>query len=335
MELVDLQFVSPAGRDRFGKNLARTGSPRLSRDGVSTLQINMGRLCNQSCNHCHVDAGPHRKEIMTRRVLERMVELAGAPALDTIDITGGAPEMNPHFRELIDDLVGRGKTIMVRCNLTILEEPGYEWLPEFYAGHGIHLVCSLPCYTREVVSRQRGRGVFDKSIAALRRLNRLGYGMADAENALRLDLVYNPAGASLPPAQDGLEADYRKNLSQDWGVRFDSLYTMANLPIGRFRNNLSRQGTLENYMALLDGAFNPGTVENLMCRTTLNVGWDGKIYDCDFNQMLNLEIDAGRCSIFDADFDLEGLLKIPVRTGDHCLACTAGAGSSCGGALAE
>ena len=325
--------LTPPARNRFDARLLSAGLNTLTRGSIDTLQINVGKLCNQACKHCHVEAGPKRTEIMERRVLERLVELAAHPALRTVDITGGAPEMNPFFRELVRALTALGKAVTVRCNLTILRVPGYAWLPEFYAQQRVHLIASLPCYTLENVEQQRGRGVFADSIAALQTLNALGYGVAAHPAGLRLDLVYNPGGAFLPPAQAMLEADYRRELGEHFGIHFSHLLTLANMPIGRYAADLRRSGALEGYMELLDGAFNAATLPQLMCRNTLNVGWDGRIYDCDFNQMLELELGGGKGSILDAQFSLERLGGIPVQTREHCLGCTAGSGSSCGGVL--
>lgn len=333
MELVDLQVPSPIRRDRFEACLARMGQSGLSRKTVSVLQVNLGKLCNQACKHCHVEAGPKRTEIMTWDVMARVLELAAHQGVGTVDLTGGAPEMNPHFRELVRRLRELDKTIIVRCNLTIVEEPGFGWLPEFYAAMQARLICSLPCYGPENVTLQRGKGVFEKSISALRKLNAAGYAADDGDSALALDLIYNPVGPALPPGQAGLEADYRRALRDEFGVRFNSLFTMANLPVGRFRNSLSRQGRLQPYLELLQDAFNSTTVEHLMCRDTLSIGWDGRIYDCDFNQMLEMETAGGAASIFDPTFRLEDLHGTAIATGEHCLGCTAGAGSSCGGAL--
>lgn len=323
----------PFARNRFEKLLHVTGVAPLDRAKIEILQINMGKLCNQACTHCHVEAGPKRTEVMERQTLSALLKLAAHPDIRIVDVTGGAPEMNPHFRELVSAIADMGKEILLRCNLTIIEEPGFEWLPEFYARHRAHLICSLPCYTRGNVDGQRGRGVFDKSISAMRKLNEAGYGIAEHPGGLQLDLVYNPAGTFLPPGQQELENDYKREFESQFGIFFNRLLTLANIPIGRYGRSLRKSGQYEPYMNLLEDSFNGATVPHLMCRNTLSVGWDGKIYDCDFNQMLDLEIIAGH-SALDADFSLEKLAAIPIRTGDHCLGCTAGSGSSCGGALA-
>jgi radical SAM/Cys-rich protein len=317
--------------NRFEQALQRHGLMDLERGTTTVLQINVGKLCNQACTHCHVEAGPKRTEIMGAPVVERLLELARAEQVRTVDLTGGAPEMNPHFRHLVEGVAALGKQVIARCNLTILTEPGYEELTDFYAAHRVHLICSMPCYTAENVNKQRGNGVFDRSIAALQRLNAVGYG--DDASRLRLDLVYNPLGPFLPGSQANLEADYKRELGRHFGVRFNALLTMANLPIGRFARTLQRRGELEPYLRLLEESFNPGTVPHLMCLNTLSVGWDGQLYDCDFNQMLELPLGSGRPGLFDPDFSLNALLRVPVRTGEHCLGCTAGSGSSCGGAL--
>ena len=335
---------SPAGQpqNRFEQALQRHGTGALERIATTVLQVNVGKLCNQVCTHCHVEAGPKRTEIMAREVVERLLELVAAShQVRTVDLTGGAPEMNPHFRRLVEGMVALGKEVISRCNLTILNEPGYEWLAGFYAAQRVHLICSLPCYTADNVNKQRGQGVFDRSIAALQRLNALGYGgectpaAAGAADAapLRLDLVFNPLGPRLPGAQAQLEADYRRELGHHFGVRFNRLLTMTNLPIGRFARSLERRGELEPYLRLLEDSFNPDAVSALMCRNTLSVGWDGQLYDCDFNQMLDMPLGGGGANLFDPQFRLDDLLRVPVRTGAHCLGCTAGAGSSCGGAL--
>lgn len=322
--------TSSQSASRFLGALSRFGLGSLKRDRTTILQINVGKLCNQACKHCHVEAGPKRTEIMDWPTMERLVELAAEKDISLVDITGGAPEMNPHFRQLIEALKKTNKQILVRCNLTILLEPGQEYLPEFYAENGVQLVCSLPCYTLENVENQRGTGVFSKSIEALKRLNQVGYGKNDL---LELSLVYNPGGAFLPGSQSGLEADYRRELKEGYDVVFTRLLALANLPIGRFAQDLSRSGGLEEYMELLDGAFNPATMPGLMCRNTLSVGWDGRVYDCDFNQMLEMEISSSPEGVNNKAFSLSNLENKSIALGDHCLGCTAGAGSSCGGAL--
>ena len=324
--------ASTAHENQFDQVMGNHGL-RLTRKTTRTLQVNLGRLCNQACKHCHVEAGPHRTEVMSWPVMERVLELARSPDITQVDLTGGAPEMNPHFRTLVHRLRQLGKSVLSRCNLTILLEPGQEDLAHFYAEHQVSLVSSLPCYGQENVDRQRGNGVFGKSIAALRRLNALGYGVDGHPAGLRLDLVYNPGGPFLPGNQSSLEADYRRELARDYGVSFTSLLTMTNLPIGRFLSDLARKGEVHRYRELLVDGFNPATVDSLMCRDTLSLSWEGDVFDCDFNQMLDLKPNASRTNILHPDFSLQTLASVPIRTASHCLGCTAGAGSSCGGAL--
>ena len=302
----------------------------LRRATPTTLQINVGKLCNQACHHCHVDAGPGRKEQMTRPVAQRCLEvLAASPAIATVDLTGGAPELNANFRYLVEGARAMGRHVMVRCNLTVLFVPAMQWLPEFYREAQAELVCSLPCYGPENVEQQRGKGVFEQSIEALRWLNRLGYGRLP----LRLNLVYNPVGAFLPPAQAQLEDRYRLELGV-FGVEFNRLFTITNMPIKRFARQLRQWGKDDEYMSLLVNHFNPGAVAGLMCRNLVSVGYEGTLYDCDFNQMLELPIAAGGkpLTIWDVN-DLSALEDAAIATGPHCFGCTAGAGSSCGGAL--
>jgi radical SAM/Cys-rich protein len=322
-------FRSSSNHD-FSATLASHGVRALIRKSPTTIQVNVGKLCNQACHHCHVDAGPRRTEQMTREAAERVIEVLGAsPRVETLDITGGAPELNPNFAMLVERARALGRKVIVRCNLTVTLEPGMESLVEFYRRSGVELVCSLPCYTAENTDRQRGAGVFDKSIAALKNLNAAGFG----RGTLRLDLVYNPIGASLPPPQAELEAQYRDELGRNFGVVFDRLLTITNMPIARFANQLSAAGNHAAYMSLLVNHFNPATVDALMCRDLVSVGWDGRLYDCDFNQMLEIPIGAGAAlTIWDVD-DVGKLGGARIATGSHCFGCTAGAGSSCGGAI--
>jgi radical SAM/Cys-rich protein len=316
---------------QFDATLAHHGIGALSRKSPTTLQVNVGKLCNQACHHCHVDAGPRRTERMTRETAERVVEVIAASArVETVDITGGAPELNPNFAMLVERARALGRKVIVRCNLTVTLEPGMGWLVEFYRRAGVELVCSLPCYTAENTDRQRGAGVFDKSIAAMRQLNAAGFGRGE----LRLDLVYNPIGASLPPPQAELEGQYRVELARNFGVVFDRLLTITNMPIARFANQLNSTGSHSAYMSLLVNHFNPATVDALMCRDLVSVGWDGRLYDCDFNQMLEIPLGGSAAStIWDVD-DVGTLAGARIATGSHCFGCTAGAGSSCGGAIA-
>jgi radical SAM/Cys-rich protein len=307
----------------------------LVRGEVRTLQVNVGKLCNMACHHCHVEAGPKRTERMSRQVAERVVELLAAnPRVELLDLTGGAPEMNESFRFLVTEARRLGRRVIDRCNLTILFEPGMDGLAEFLAAKEVHVVASLPCYQAENVERQRGRGAFGKSILALWNLNALGYGRPGS--ALRLDLVYNPLGASLPPPQGRLEAKYREELGRLFGIEFHQLLTLTNMPIQRFARFLERSGELERYMSLLVNHFNPATVPELMCRSLLSVAWDGRLFDCDFNQMLEIDLGGpaagGPKTVWDTT-SLDALAGRRVATGAHCFGCTAGAGSSCSGAL--
>jgi radical SAM/Cys-rich protein len=303
----------------------------LRRGGPEILQINVGKLCNLTCVHCHVNAGPKRKEILTRETVDRIVDWLAGTDIPTLDLTGGAPEMNPHFRYFISRVraLPMRRRIIDRCNLTILLERGYEGLAEFLLENGIVIVASMPCYTPKNVNEQRGNGVFDASIDALQRLNRLGYGK---DPALELDLVYNPNGDYLPAPQAELEADYKRELQSHFGIVFNRLYTITNLPISRFASWLRHEGRYEAYLELLKSAFNPSTVEGLMCRNTINVSWQGEVHDCDFNQMLKLPL-SGREKTFLWDLDPATLANRPIATGDHCFGCTAGAGSGCSGAI--
>ncbi len=304
----------------------------LARSPLEILQVNTGKLCNQACLHCHVEAGPRRTELMERRTIDRLLDLlAAAPGVRTVDITGGAPELNAHFRHLVLGARRLGRDVIDRCNLTVFFEPGQEDTPRFLAREGVHIIASLPCYTPGNVDRQRGSGAFEKSLRALALLNGLGYGSGDP--ALRLDLVYNPLGASLPGEQAGLERDYKRQLGDAYGIRFDRLYTITNMPIRRFLHDLEREGRLEEYMALLVRHFNPQAALGVMCRSLVSVGWDGTLYDCDFNQMLELGQGGRIRTIWEIE-RLEDLQSLPIATGEHCFGCTAGAGSSCGGAIA-
>src|SRR5262245_30546386 len=314
----------------FAQTLAARGET-LRRAAPTTLQLNVGRRCDLACHHCHVESGPLRTEAMSAAVAERALALlARSPEVRTLDLTGGAPELHVVFRPLVAGARRLGRAVIDRCNLTVLELPGQEDCAEFLAAHGVRVVASLPCYGPENVDAQRGRGVFARSIAALQRLNALGYG--DPATGLELDLVYNPQGASLPPPQAELEARYREELGARFGVRFGHLLTLTNMPIRRFAHALARDGREAEYLSLLVAHFNPRTLPALMCRTTVSVGWDGALHDCDFNQMLELPL-AGRArSVFDLDA-LDALAGLPIATGRHCFGCTAGAGSSCGGSL--
>ena len=306
------------------------------RERPRTLQVNVGKRCNQACHHCHVDAGPQRTEVMAHTTAERVVALlADSPKVDTLDLTGGAPELNPSFSFLVEHARRLGRRVIVRCNLTITLEPGMEYLPRFYRDQGVELICSLPCYTAANTDQQRGRGVFDRSIRALRNLNQLGYGRPNSP--LVLNLVYNPLGAFLPPPQHTLEARYREELGRLFGIEFHQVLTITNMPIRRFAEQLHRWGKYGEYMGLLVNHFNPQTLPNLMCRHLVSVGWDGRLYDCDFNQMLELPIQTRGGQQASTVWDLHSadeLTDVEITTGHHCFGCTAGAGSSCGGTLA-
>ena len=308
------------------------GFPALRRARLDTLQVNLGYKCNQSCLHCHVNAGPTRTELMSRETVADVLAFIGVAGIRTLDVTGGAPELNPHFRELVVRARELGARVIDRCNLTILVEPGQEGLADFLAAERVEITASLPCYTSELVDRQRGKGVYEKSIAALQRLNALGY--ASSGSGLVLNLVYNPQGPSLPPAQEGLEADYKRELGEKFGIVFDKLYTLANMPIQRFGSTLVTKGQFNEYMTLLKGAHRDANLESVMCRTLLSVDWQGAVYDCDFNQMLGLPLVVeGKRRPHISDLigrDLEGN---PIAVRDHCYGCTAGQGSSCGGSL--
>ncbi len=322
-------------RNRFATTAAQQGLAPLRRRPPSTLQVNLGKLCNQACRHCHVDAGPTRTEAMQRPAIDRVLALlAATPSLTGVDITGGAPELNPWFRHLVRSTRALGRDVTVRCNLTVLFEPDQEDTVAFYAAQRATIVASLPCYTAENVDRQRGGGVFEKSVRGLQQLNAAGYGVAEGAelpDALRLHLVYNPLGPSLPPPQAALEGDYRARLAADFGIRFDRLFAIANMPIHRFADDLARQGALGDYEDLLVGAFNADAYAAVMCRDLVSVDWDGRLSDCDFNQMLGHALGGRERTIFDVD-DLSQLAGEPIATGSHCLGCSAGQGSSCAGA---
>jgi len=318
--------------------LLRTDFPPLRRGIIDTLQVNLGYRCNQSCLHCHVNAGPNRTEEMSADTIAAVVDfLAASPDLRTLDLTGGAPELNRHFRSLVVSARSRGVRVIDRCNLTILEEPGQEGLAEFLAAHGVEIVASMPCYLEDNVDRQRGKGTFDASIRGLQRLNALGYGRPGS--GLTLNLVYNPQGASLPPPQVALEADYKRHLAEHFGVVFDQLFTLANMPIQRFGSTLVSKGQFNSYMQLLRSAHRDENLAQVMCRSLVSVDWQGYLYDCDFNQQLGMPIQdllhAGKARVHLTDITAEQLEDQPIRVADHCFGCTAGQGSSCGGALAE
>ena len=306
--------------------------PAIARGRIETLQVNLGYKCNQSCVHCHVNAGPTRTEEMDRETMRTVLRYLEASAVGTLDITGGAPELNPNFRELVSQAHTLGARVIDRCNLTVLEEPGQEDLADFLARENVEVTASLPCYTKELVDRQRGKGVYEASIRAIKRLNALGYGAEGSR--LALNLVYNPQGASLPPAQERLEAEYKRILGERFGIRFNRLYTLANMPIARFGSTLVTRGEFSAYMRLLQNSFRAENLAGVMCRSLLSVDWRGYVYDCDFNQMLGLPLRvAGRQKVKLADLVGRDLAGNPIVVKNHCFGCTAGQGSSCGGAL--
>ncbi|MDA1052381.1 MAG: arsenosugar biosynthesis radical SAM protein ArsS [Planctomycetota bacterium] len=316
---------------RFERKLHESGLAPLRAECIEILQVNLGKLCNMTCDHCHVDAGPDRREIMQRETIDACLDvLRDQPRIKTLDLTGGAPEMNPHFRDIVQEARALGRNVIDRCNLTILLAKGYEDITEFLAEHNVEIVASLPCYLEENTDAQRGNGAFKKSLEALRRLNDLGYGIEGT--GLTLTLVYNPIGASLPPDQHKLEAAYHRELDSRYGVQFNRLFTITNMPISRFLDHLVRTDQHDQYMQTLVEAFNPGAVSGLMCRNTLSVGWDGRLYDCDFNQMLEIGV-FDPCPTSIHDFENGSLSHRVIAVGQHCYGCTAGAGSGCQGAI--
>jgi radical SAM/Cys-rich protein len=312
----------------FDDALATAGVHPLRASAIDVLQVNVGKLCNQTCRHCHVDAGPDRREIMSRETMAQCLDVLRATDIPTVDITGGAPELNPHFKWFIEGCRAMGRHVMDRCNLTVLETAPHRDLPEFFARHGVELVCSLPHYRPTATDAQRGEGVHASSINALQKLNAVGYGTGDG---LRLVLVTNPVGAFLPANQQSLEAEWKRELLRLHGIRFDALYCIANMPISRFLDWLIQSGNLQAYMERLVTTFNPIAARGVMCRNMLSVGWDGILYDCDFNQMLDLPVAPAK-SRHIRDFNATLLGARRIVTGRHCFGCTAGSGSSCGGA---
>jgi radical SAM/Cys-rich protein len=320
--------------------LIETDFPPLQRTNLQTLQVNLGYLCNLSCTHCHVNAGPKRTEMMSLEVIDLLLDYIDQRNIQRLDLTGGAPEMNPHFRYFVREARRRNLEVIDRCNLTILEEPGYEDLADFLADNGVSISASLPCYEEDNVNEQRGKGVYQSSISALQKLNALGYGR---DNSLKLDLVYNPNGAFLPPAQQQLQADYKKQLFDRYEIEFDELLTITNMPISRFGSMLISKGGLDEYLTLLKDNFSAANLDSVMCRSLISVDWQGYVYDCDFNQMLDwpMSIDVGSPELIGSDRKkphLRDLLGLTLEgesivIGEHCYGCTAGQGSSCGGAL--
>ncbi len=325
-----LEVLEGADIPAFTTRISEAGFDKLAPTNVDILQVNLGKMCNQTCAHCHVDAGPDRKEIMTRETMQLCLDAIEKGKIHVVDLTGGAPEMNPDFRWFVEEIRRRGAHVMVRCNLTIIvANPKYNDLPEFYARHYVEIISSLPHFSRIRTDAQRGNGVFDQSIKALQMLNKAGYGQEGS--GLHLNLVYNPSGAFLPPAQASLERDFKQRLQRQHGIVFNNLFAITNMPISRFLDYLIQSGNYNTYMEELSNAFNPLAVEGVMCRNTLSVGWDGYLYDCDFNQMLEM-----KCQNIAhiKDFDKALLNQRTIKTGNHCYGCTAGAGSSCGGEIA-
>lgn len=319
--------------------LLNTDFPAIARDKTQTLQVNLGYLCNMSCTHCHVNAGPKRTELASKELIDTLLEFIDQAAVTTLDLTGGAPEMNPHFKYFVSEARKRDVTVIDRCNLTIINEPGYEDLIDFFVDNQVVVTASLPCYTEQNVKEQRGNGVFESSITALKKLNERGYG---SDPKLPLNLVYNPNGAFLPPAQDKLESDYKTHLRQNFDVEFDQLHTITNMPISRFGSMLLSKNTFEDYLALLKSSFSQHNLDSVMCRSIISVDWQGYVYDCDFNQMLEMPLELHNKNIISSDKNkthIRDLLNIslegnPIVIGEHCYGCTAGQGSSCSGALA-
>ena len=325
-EVVDVLHLPP-----FRQKMAEAGLFPLRPVAPAVLQINVGKMCNQVCKHCHVDAGPDRKEIMTRETMQLCLDALARTDIPTVDLTGGAPEMNPDFRWFVEEISQLGRKVLVRCNLTIIvANKKYHDLPEFFKKHGVEVVSSLPFYSADKTDRQRGDGVFADSIKALQMLNAVGYGQPGSD--LVLNLVYNPAGAFMPGPQAALEQQFKRALLKDFGIVFNSLFAITNLPISRFLDYLVESGNYAGYMEKLVNAFNPTAATGVMCRDTISVGWDGGLYDCDFNQMLDLHVASTNQHI--RDFDAAALAQRPIVVNEHCYGCTAGAGSSCGGTVA-
>lgn len=315
---------------RFKNKLKEIDLFPLKPTGVEIFQMNVGYMCNMTCKHCHVDAGPDREEVMSKEIFEQCLQALEHSGAHTVDLTGGAPEMNPHFRWFVEEVSKLDKKIIVRSNLTILTTaPKYRSLPEFFAEHNVEVTCSLPFYSKSRTDRQRGEGTYDKSVAALKKLNAVGYG--SEETGLELNLVYNPVGAFLPGNQEEMERDFRRNLKDRHGIVFNNLFTITNLPISRFLHFLLETGNLDEYMDRLITAFNPAAAKGVMCRDTISIGWDGTLYDCDFNQMLEMPVEENAPRHV-SEWNEDRLNDRNIRIDQHCYGCTAGAGSSCGGA---
>ena len=327
---IQLEVLKGVPMPSFQDRITAIGLESLQTTNVDILQVNMGKMCNQTCAHCHVDAGPDRKEIMTKETLQLCLDAIDKASIKVADLTGGAPELNPHFRWFVEELTKRNVNVMVRCNLTIIvANPKFNDLPEFYKKHKIEIISSLPHFSKLRTDAQRGNGVFDQSIKVLQMLNGVGYGIEGS--GLHLNLVYNPSGAFLPPGQSSLERDFKERLGRQYGISFNNLFAITNMPISRFLDYLIKAGHYEAYMEELSNAFNPSAVESVMCRNTLSVGWDGYLYDCDFNQMLEMKSNLVEHI---RDFDKKLLTNRTIKIANHCYGCTAGAGSSCGGELA-
>ncbi len=332
-QLAILEDTSQQRHSLFRDKVAAIGMFPLQATEVEIFQVNVGKMCNQVCKHCHVDAGPDRKEIMTRETMQLCLKVLENDSIRVVDLTGGAPELNPNFRWFVEEIKALGKHIIVRCNLTIiLANRRFNDLPEFFKTHNIEVVSSLPSFTQDRTDRQRGDGVFEDSIKALQLLNEVGYGMEGS--GLKLNLVYNPAGAFLPPSQEALEKEFKVELFKNFGIQFNHLFAITNMPISRYLDYLLATGNYNNYMDKLIAAFNPSAVANVMCRNTISVSWDGYLYDCDFNQMLDLKVSCTDSQHL-SNFKLDDLGNRNIVLKQHCYGCTAGAGSSCGGAVVE
>lgn len=330
LHVLNNQSESLRQQPKFQEKLKEIDLFPLRPTGIEIFQINLGYMCNMTCKHCHVDAGPDRTEVMSKDTLQHCLEALRNSDISTVDLTGGAPEMNPHFRWFVEEVSELGKDVIVRSNLTILTTaPKYQALPEFFAEHEVEVTCSLPFYNKSRTDRQRGEGTYDRSIEALKKLNAIGYGKEGS--GLELNLVYNPAGAFLPGGQEGLEKEFKRQLARKHDITFNNLFTITNLPISRYLNFLMESGNLDEYMDKLISSFNPAAAKGVMCRDTISVGWDGTLYDCDFNQMLDMPVeeDAPRHI---SDWNESELNSREIRVNQHCFGCTAGAGSSCGGA---
>lgn len=332
LEIINNETLTLQTLPKFENKLVEIGLFPLKPTGIEIFQINVGYMCNMTCKHCHVAAGPDRKEIMTKETLEYCLDVLRKSTIHTVDLTGGAPEMNPHFTWFVEEVSKLNKHIIVRSNLTILQTNSkYRQLPAFFANHGVEVTCSMPFYNKRTTDRQRGEGTYDKSIEALKVLNEMGYGKP--ETGLQLNLVYNPVGAFLPGDQKELEMDFKRQLGSKHGIVFNNLFTITNLPISRYLEFLLFSGNLDDYMTKLVNAYNPAAAMNVMCRNTISIGWDGYMYDCDFNQMLEIGLDE-KVPPHVKDFDEDLLNNREIKVNQHCYGCTAGAGSSCGGATA-